>query len=296
MKGEHCLVIISETCLKTAQIDCIFLDRFIHITFIDCQFKPYNSVLARMQILVFNYIFWLYLLSAHAFDCSQSSSENASSPSDIFLWAYYDYLLYVCKYKTRQYPQSNGFVEAMVKVVIILEEEESGSDPHLAMLIYRARPIRPGPLSPAQLLSQRKYQALLPVHQYLPRSLEQSREALIAQKQSQVDHFDRTPKQLQDLQLFQSVHIQLDPKKNLPGRKPLWSSSQLTSHLEAMRCRLNPAGDVSGIIALYAKLFRTSNEAWTKSQTRLQNQLCRHDLNHWNISVQLQPRLIRLFY
>ena len=119
------------------------------------------------------------------------------------------------EHSSPRYPQSNGFIEAMVKVVknIILKAEESGSDPHLAMLIYRATPIRPGQLSPAQLLSQRKYQALLPVHQYLPHSLEQNREALIAQKQSQVDHYNRTAKQLQDLQQFQSVHIQLDPKK-----------------------------------------------------------------------------------
>ena len=35
--------------------------------------------------------------------------------------------------------------------------EESGSDPHFAMLIYRSTPIRPGQLSPAELLTQRKY-------------------------------------------------------------------------------------------------------------------------------------------
>lgn len=113
------------------------------------------------------------------------------------------------------YPQSNGFIEAMVKVVknVILKAAESGSDPHLAVLIYRATPIRPGQLSPAELISPRKYQALFPVHQYLPRSLEQSREPQIAKKQSQVNHYNRTAKQLQDLQQFQSVDIQLDPKK-----------------------------------------------------------------------------------
>ena len=44
------------------------------------------------------------------------------------------------------YPQSNGFIEAMVKVVknIMKKAEESDSDPHLAMLIYRATPTRPG--------------------------------------------------------------------------------------------------------------------------------------------------------
>ena len=91
--------------------------------------------------------------------------------------------------------------------------EESGSDPHLAMLICRATPIRPGQLSPGELLAQRKYRAFLPIHQYLHPILEISREAQIAQKQAQVDHYNRTAEQLQDLQQFQSVCFQLYPKK-----------------------------------------------------------------------------------
>ena len=73
------------------------------------------------------------------------------------------------QHSSPRYPQSNGFSEAMVKVVkgIMEKAEESGSDPHLAMLIYRATPIRPGQLSPGEMLSQRKYRALLPIHQYL---------------------------------------------------------------------------------------------------------------------------------
>ena len=49
--------------------------------------------------------------------------------------------------------------------------EESGSEPHLAMVIYRSTPNRPGQLSPAELLNQRKYRAPLPIHQYLHRNL-----------------------------------------------------------------------------------------------------------------------------
>ena len=68
-----------------------------------------------------------------------------------------------------RYPQSNGFIEAMVRVVkgIMEKAKESGSDPHFTMLIYCATPIRPGHLSPGEMLSQRKYRALLPIHQYL---------------------------------------------------------------------------------------------------------------------------------
>ena len=68
----------------------------------------------------------------------------------------------------------------MVKVVkVIVEAEESGSD--LAILIYLESPIRPD-------------QLLLPIHQNLHANLELS-------------------KKLQVLQQFQSVRLQLDPKK-----------------------------------------------------------------------------------
>ena len=68
----------------------------------------------------------------------------------------------------------------MVKVVKgIVEAEESGSD--LAILIYLESPIRPD-------------QLLLPIHQNLHANLEFS-------------------KKLQVLQQFQSVQLQLDPKK-----------------------------------------------------------------------------------
>jgi len=92
------------------------------------------------------------------------------------------------QHSSPRYPQSNGFIETMVKTAknIMKKAEESVSRPHLAMLIYRSTPIRPGQISPAELLTQRKYTALLPIHQYLHPNLEKSREAQIAQKQTQV--------------------------------------------------------------------------------------------------------------
>ena len=74
--------------------------------------------------------------------------------------------------------------------------EESGSDPHLGMLIYWATPLRPGQLSPAELLNQRKCRALLPIHQYLHPNLENSREVQIAHKWTQADYYDQKAKQL----------------------------------------------------------------------------------------------------
>jgi len=83
------------------------------------------------------------------------------------------------QHSSSRYPQSNGFIEAMVKLVksIMEKAEESGSDPHLAMLIHRTTPVRPGQLSPAELLTQGKYRALLPIRQYPHPNLEISREA-----------------------------------------------------------------------------------------------------------------------
>ena len=56
------------------------------------------------------------------------------------------------QHSSPRYPQSNGVIEPVVRVVkgIMEKAEESGSDPHLAMLIYRATPIRSGQLSSAQ--------------------------------------------------------------------------------------------------------------------------------------------------
>ena len=116
------------------------------------------------------------------------------------------------EHSSPRYPQSNSFIEAMIKVVknIMEKVEESDFDPHLAMSIYQATP---GQLSPGELLNQRHYRALLPVHQYLHPSLVISREAQIAQKHAQGEHYNQTARQFQDLQQFQSVRFQTFPSK-----------------------------------------------------------------------------------
>ena len=64
-----------------------------------------------------------------------------------------------------RYPQSNGFAEAMVKVVkgIMSRAQDSGTEASLAMLIYRSTPFKAGVASPAELLCQRKFKDLIPV-------------------------------------------------------------------------------------------------------------------------------------
>ena len=83
-----------------------------------------------------------------------------------------------------RYPQSNGFIEAMVKVVKSTLERcrLSGSDPYLAMLMYRATPLRAGISSPAELLNQRRHQTTLPSKQLLTQQQHQTKVAMEEQK------------------------------------------------------------------------------------------------------------------
>ena len=127
------------------------------------------------------------------------------------------------------------------------------------MLIYRATPIRPGQLNPGEMLSQQKYRALLPIHQYLHPNLEISREAQIAQKQAQRDDYDQTAKKLQDLQQFQSVRFQLDPKNSI-WQRPLWYSNKMKVRPGDMRYRLNLVLGTSGIVAITVQRLRSNQK------------------------------------
>ena len=127
------------------------------------------------------------------------------------------------------------------------------------MLIYRATPIRPGQLNPGEMLSQQKYRALLPIHQYLHPNLEISREAQIAQKQAQRDAYDQTAKKLQDLQQFQSVRFQLDPKNSI-WQRPLWYSNKMKVRLGDMRYRLNLVLGTSGIVTITVQRLRSNQK------------------------------------
>ena len=127
------------------------------------------------------------------------------------------------------------------------------------MLIYRATPIRPGQLNPGEMLSQQKYRALLPIHQYLHPNLEISREAQIAQKQAQRDDYDQTAKKLQDLQQFQSVRFQLDPKNSI-WQRPLWYSNKMKVRPGDMRYRLNLVLGTSGIVTITVQRLRSNQK------------------------------------
>jgi len=56
-------------------------------------------------------------------------------------------------------------------------------------------------------------------NQYLHPNLEKSREAPIAQKQTQADCYNQEAEQFQDLKQYQNVRVQLDPNK------PIWQKA-----------------------------------------------------------------------
>lgn len=66
-----------------------------------------------------------------------------------------------------RYPQSNGFAERAVQIVknILKKCEESGEDPYLGMLSYRATPLDHQLKSPAELLTRRRFKTTLPMAQ-----------------------------------------------------------------------------------------------------------------------------------
>ena len=179
---------------------------------------------------------------------------------------------------------------------IMEKAEESGSDPHLAMLIYRSTPIRPGQLIPAELLTQREYRALLPIHQYLHPNLEKSREAQIAQKQTQADYYNQKAKQLQDLQQYQNVRLQLDPNK------PIWQKAtvvqQPTDRSPRRYRHLRPAiqsdqpEDLIGQPATSAELVAPTSPH-TNTVNRTLSTQCAQDHTHPSIAASRPRRTVR---
>jgi transposase InsO family protein len=136
------------------------------------------------------------------------------------------------RHSSPRYPQSNGFIEAMVKIVkdIMTRARDAGTDLSLAMLIYRATPFKAGVASPAELLNQRKYKDLIPMKQRLSPMQEDSRETLLADKQRSIDQYNQQARQRDELQELQRVWFQRMPEK---GR---WEEATVVDVTEKPRC------------------------------------------------------------
>ena len=89
-----------------------------------------------------------------------------------------------------RYPQSNRSIESMVKITKqILERcKQTSSDPHIAMLLYRATPLQSGMASPAELLSQRRYETTLPIKNREPVRSQNHRETMAKSRDQQEEY------------------------------------------------------------------------------------------------------------
>ena len=105
------------------------------------------------------------------------------------------------------FPRSNGFIERLVGTVkrIFTKCRETGSDPHLAMLTYRATPLSSKLPSPAELLSGRKYRTLLVSKP--PPGDDDVREQLNKLKESSASHYNQHTRALPPLTAGQDVRV-----------------------------------------------------------------------------------------
>ena len=114
-----------------------------------------------------------------------------------------------------RYPQSNGFIESMVKITKqILERcKQTSSDPHIAMLLYRATPLQSGMASPAELLSQRRYRTTLPIKNREPVRSRNHRETMAKSRDKREEYFNKKATDYRQLQMHEPVYVQLNPDK-----------------------------------------------------------------------------------
>ena len=112
------------------------------------------------------------------------------------------------------YPQSNGFIESMVKITkqILQRCKQTSSDPHMAMLLYRATPLQSGMASSVELLSQRRYQTTLPIKNREPVRSRNHRETMAKSRDKREEYFNKATDYRQ-LQMYEPIYVQLDPGK-----------------------------------------------------------------------------------
>ncbi|XP_013875375.1 uncharacterized protein K02A2.6 [Austrofundulus limnaeus] len=106
------------------------------------------------------------------------------------------------------YPQSNGKAEKGVHILkqLLKKAADSGSDPYLALLSYRASPLECG-LSPGELLMNRKLRTTLPCYTK-EKQLSKLQRKLRSLKKKQKHMYDKTAKQLPPLTNNDTVRIQ----------------------------------------------------------------------------------------
>ena len=172
------------------------------------------------------------------------------------------------------YPQGNGFIKHMVQTVkqCMRKCAATEHDPSLAMLIYRATHLTTSIPSPAELLSGRKYRALLPTKSPIQNPHYQVvREQMMKDKIKMCKHYKKTARDLPSLPQNQRVYVQVHPQCNqwVPAtitKTPVASQPRLYSvestkgaQLVRNRCFIRPAQEIAPIPAESMKRGSSSN-------------------------------------
>ena len=100
----------------------------------------------------------------------------------------------------------------MVKITKqILERcKQTSSDPHIAMLLYRATPspLQSGMTSPAELLSQRRYQTTLPIKNREPVRSRNHRETMVKSSDKREEYFQQEGSRLSATADARTIYVQ----------------------------------------------------------------------------------------
>ena len=109
--------------------------------------------------------------------------------------------------------QSNGEAERFVRTIkdTLTKAYQSGQDPDMALLCYRATPLNSKLPSPAELINSRRYKTLLPTRTLL-RPKERERDELLKLKQNQEEHYNKSAQRLPELKTDMRVYVQLLPQ------------------------------------------------------------------------------------
>ena len=96
---------------------------------------------------------------------------------------------------------------------------EGGEDPHLALLAYITIPLSHNLPPPAKLLNYKKFRCLLPVQIEKHKQTRLQRQTMQRLKLQQAKHYNKNAKDLSNLNIGDTVYIQLKPnvRKWIPG-------------------------------------------------------------------------------
>ena len=164
--------------------------------------------------------------------------------------------------------------------------EESGSDPHLAMLIYRATPIRPGQLSPGEMLSGNIEHSFLSINICIPIQRSAGRRKYHRNKTNAMT----TIGQPRNFKIYNNFRVSGSSQipRNQSGRKPRWYGSQVKVRPGDMRYRLNPVLGTSGIVAIFVHRLRSNQKNCTRPHEFPEQNQSLQDLDLSNIPAQQQ--------